>query len=344
MEIVDAGGHRIVLCGRLVAKGPFAALLMSWLIDNDLAPGSRLMEKTIQGVTVPALGLGTWQLTGQACRRGVLHALDLGYRHIDTAQYYGNEEEIGVALQETDVHRSDIFLSTKIARSHLAPEAVRSSFESSLQKLQTGYVDLLLIHWPREDIPLESTLDAMMELREQGKARQIGVSNFTPALLARATDHAPIFAIQVEYHPFLSQDSVLKIARSRGLLFIAYSPLARGSVVERNGSPRRALKALKRSRGPFQKVRNVWRNLRGWGPSLLRRIGTRHNKTPAQVTLRWLIQQENVVAIPKAASADHREENIDIFDFELSSEELNEIHDLAQQDRRVDPGIAPEWE
>jgi len=302
------------------------------------------MTTRVQGESVPVVGLGTWQLTGQACRESVRHALDLGYRLVDTAQYYTNEEQIGIALQEADVDRTDVFVTTKIWRAHLAPEDVRESFEWSLRKLRTEYVDLLLIHWPRDDIRLESTLDTMMELREQEKTRHIGVSNFTPSLLRRALAHAPIFATQVEYHPFLNQTSVLEVAQRHNLLFMAYSPLARGSVVKRNGSPRRALKAFKASRGPFRKVRNFWRNLRGGGPNVLRRIGMRHDKTPAQVALRWLIQQENVVAIPKAARADHREENLDIFDFELSRQEMDDIHDLAQQDRRIDPGIAPEWE
>jgi len=179
--------------------------------------------------------IGIWDVTADGskvpeecttCAR--LRSVHSGYRHIDTAQHYGNEEEVGAALQETSVHQADIFLSTKVTRAHLAPDSVQSSFGSSLRKLQTEYADLLIIHWPRHDVPLGATLDARLELQRQRKTRRIGVSNFTPSLLARALDHALVFAAQVECHPFLSQSGTLEMARVHDLLFTAYSPLAGG--------------------------------------------------------------------------------------------------------------------
>ena len=151
-----------------------------------------MIHRTIQGIEIPALGLGTWQFTGTACTEGVEHALDLGYRHIDTAQIYENEEEVGAGLRNAATDRDEIYLTTKVWVENLEPSSVRHSTEESLRRLDTEYVDLLLIHWPSNDVPVERTLDAMMVLRDEGKTREIGVSNFTPSLVRRALDHAPI--------------------------------------------------------------------------------------------------------------------------------------------------------
>lgn len=306
-----------------------------------------MIHKTVYGEDIPALGLGTWQITGSTCREAVAHALSIGYRHIDTAQAYGNEGEVGLGMEDASVDRDEIFLTTKVWHTNMAPEDVRSSTEESLRKLRTDYVDLLLIHWPVEDVPLEHTLDAMLELREDDKTRHIGVSNFTPSLVRQALDHlgeeAPLFANQVEYHPFLGQDDLLEIAQEAGHTLTAYSPLARGTVTKRKASPRRALEALKEPGTVGEKAKRAWEHLAGNGTGVLQAIGTAHDKSPAQVALRWLIQQDNVTAIPKAASADHREANIDIFDFELSEVEMESIAALDQGERYVDPNFAPEW-
>lgn len=266
---------------------------------------------TAQDTKVPKLGYGTWQLEGEDCLTGVRHALDLGYRHVDTAQAYGNEELVGQAIDDSDVDRDDIFLTTKVWKDNVAPDDVIASTEESLNKLDTGWIDLLLIHWPVEDVPFEKTLDAMMELVEQDKVRHIGVSNFTPTQLKRAADHAPIVCNQVEYHPFLNQDDLLDIVDDRDMFLTAYSPLARGRVLE---------------------------------DETLREIADGHDKSPAQIAIRWLFQQDNVAAIPKAAGADHRRENFDIFDFKLSPEEMERIDWLTGDDRIIDPSFAPNWQ
>ena len=268
-----------------------------------------MMYQTVQGEEVPALGLGTWQLSGDACREAVAGALDLGYRHIDTAQGYENEAEVGRALAESDVPRDEIFLTTKIWPDNLAPDNVRRSVDRSLEKLQTDYVDLLLVHWPSGDFEMNGTLDALADQHAEENAHRLGVSNFTPDLLKAAMDRAPIFCIQVEYHPFLAQHELLRLARRHDLLFTAYSPLARGAVLE---------------------------------DELLQTLADAHGKTPAQVTLRWLVQQNHVAAIPKASSAEHRRSNFDIFDFELSPEEMDAIFELARGERLLNPeGLAP---
>jgi diketogulonate reductase-like aldo/keto reductase len=274
-----------------------------------------MIYRTIQDKDVPALGLGTWEHTGETCREGVAHALDLGYRHIDTAQIYGNEREVGRGIANSDVPRDDIFLVTKVWRTNAAPIDVRTSTVESLRKLQTDYVDLLLLHWPVDEIPLEDTLDAMMELQEEGMTRHIGVSNFTPSLVERAVDHvdgrSTIVTNQVEYHPYLDQSHLIAQAERHDFYLTAYSPLARGDVM---GDPK------------------------------LEQIGEKYDKTAAQVALRWHLQQDRVMAIPKADAAAHRAANIDVFDFALTDEEMKQIHAMTGADRRIDPGFAPTWE
>lgn len=269
-----------------------------------------MIYQTIQGEAVPALGFGTFDLRGNTAREAVAHALDLGYRHIDTAEMYRNEAAVGQGLREAAVAREDVFLTTKVWHDNLAPGDVRRAAEESLRKLQTAYVDLLLVHWPNEDIPLEETLDAFSVLRDEGKTRHIGVSNFTPALLQRALDHTELFCNQVEYHPFLGQDDVLALCRQHDLLLTAYSPIAQGKALDNK---------------------------------TLQEIGEAHGKSPVQVTLRWLIQQDNVAAIPRTSSAEHRAANFDIFDFALSDDEMDRISNLARGKRLVDPAFAPAW-
>ncbi len=269
-----------------------------------------MIYKTIQGVNVPALGFGTYRLTGRACRRGVADAIEIGYRHIDTAQVYGNEGQVGDGLHDAGIDRSEVFLTTKVWMDSLEPRRVRSSFEESLSKLRTEYVDLLLIHWPAPDMHLGETLGAMRALMEEGKTRHVGVSNFTVDLLGQAARHAPIFCNQVEYHPYLGQAELLDFAAEHDVLLTAYSPIARGKVLR---------------------------------DETLQELASAHGKTPVQVTLRWLIQQDKVAAIPKASSSDHRRENFELFDFELSNDDMDRIAALHRGDRIVDPSWAPAW-
>jgi 2,5-diketo-D-gluconate reductase B len=270
------------------------------------------MQKTIsiQQTQVPALGLGTWQLNGAECRQAVSGALASGYRHIDTASMYGNEEFVGQGIKDAAIPRQEVFLTTKVWYTHLSRQAVVQSLEQSLQKLQTEYVDLLLIHWPNPEIPLQETLGAMQTLQQQGKAKHIGVSNFPARLLKEALQYGPVFCNQVEYHPFLSQQKLVELCKANNTLLTAYCPIAKGEVNEH---------------------------------PVLQQIAQAHGKSPVQVTLRWFMQQD-VAAIPKASGARHRQSNFDIFDFELSTSEMQAISGLAQGKRLVNPAWAPQWD
>ena len=265
---------------------------------------------TIQGVDVPTLGFGTWQLTGETCNRGVAHALEVGYRHIDTAQAYGNEDRVGQGIADSGVDRDDVFLATKLDTSNLEPDSVRTSLENSLRKLQTDYVDLLLIHWPSDDVDPATTLEAMVALADEGKTHHIGVSNYPPSWFERASEVTSILCNQVEYHPYLSQEKLHKLAIERDFLLTAYSPLARGKTLS---------------------------------DDTLTEIGETHGANAAQVVLRWLIQQDHVAAIPKSTSPEHIESNFAAQDIELSDDEMQRVFSLASGERIVDPGFV-EWE
>jgi diketogulonate reductase-like aldo/keto reductase len=266
----------------------------------------------LHGNKVPALGFGTWRLRDDDCYQGVKHALALGYRHIDTAQGYDNEQFVGQAMVDSGVARGDIFLTTKVTPDNFAPKDLLDSSRESVRKLQTDYVDLLLLHWPNPTIPLEDTLEAMQQLQDEGAIRHIGISNFPPSLAVQAAQQVKVFANQVEYHPFLAQNKLLSQAAELDYMLTAYSPIARGKVI---------------------------------GDEVLEQIAKAHKKTSVQVTLRWHVQQQRVSTIPKAASAEHRESNFDIFDFELSQDEMDAIFALNREERLVDPeGLAPAWE
>jgi 2,5-diketo-D-gluconate reductase B len=261
---------------------------------------------------VPALGFGTWQLKGTEARTAVEHALDLGYRHLDTAQVYENEAEVGTGLKASGVDRGDVWLTTKVSPEKLQRRDVIESVEASLRRLGTDYVDLLLIHWPDPEVPIAETLGALQDLRDEGKTRYLGVSNFTPPLVREALEIEPgLITNQVEYHPYLSQEPLLKLLRERGMFLTAYSPIAQGEVME---------------------------------DEVIQEIAEVHGKTPAQVVLRWHLQQDRVATIPRASSAEHREANFAVFDFELSDEEMERVHGLDRGERLVDPDFAPDWE
>ena len=211
-------------------------------------------------------------------------ALEIGYRHVDTARAYGNEREVGRGIADSKVDRSDIFLTTKLWYSRLRADEVHEQLEGSLRDLGTDYVDLLLIHWPNPAVPLAETLGAMSELRDDGLVRHLGVSNFPSALLREALELAPIITDQVEYHPYLGQPELLGLARERDLMITAYSPLAQGEVL----------------REP-----------------VIGRIAEAHGRSGAQIVLRWLLDQPQVAAVPKAAGREHRAANLDVFCIEL---------------------------
>ena len=255
------------------------------------------------GATIPAIGLGTWELRGRACARIVEQALRLGYRHIDTAQIYENEREVGEGVRASGIKRADIFVTTKIWTTHFAPNDLLRSAKESLARLRMTEIDLLLLHWPNPQVPLEETLGALAQVKELGLARNIGVSNFTVALIevAVAACPAPLACNQVEYHPYLDQTKVLTACKSFGLALVAYSPVAKG------------------------RVKNA---------EALIRIGAGYGKSAAQVCLRWLIQQ-NVVAIPRTSKIERLSENIAVFDFKLTDTEMDEIFAMGTKQGRI---------
>lgn len=265
------------------------------------------------GESIPALGLGTWQLTGADSERTVRTALDLGYRHIDTARMYGNEAEVGRAVAASGVEREQVFLTTKVWMDHLTYGALQRSAEQSLKALNTPYVDLLLVHWPNPAVPLAGTLRALAELKAAGRARQVGVCNFPVALLRQAVEElgADLFCNQVEYHPLLSQRAVLSWLRAHGMLLTAYSPLAQGAA----------------ARHP-----------------VVTGIAARIGRTPAQVVLAWLLGQEGVAAIPKASGEAHLRANLEAADLRLDDADRAALDALQGGHRTVDPGFAPDWD
>lgn len=266
------------------------------------------------GARMPALGLGTWELAGSVAVRIVEYALEVGYRHIDTAQMYGNEAEVGTAVRASGLRRDELFVTTKIWPDRFRNGELQRAAAESVERL--GFVpDLLLLHWPNPAVPLAETIEALADARARGLTRHVGVSNFPSALLAEAVRLSPVPLVtdQVEYHPFLSQKRVLTACRAAGMALTAYCPLARGRV--------------------FQ-------------DETLRRIAARYGKNPGQVALRWLVQQPMVAAIPRSAKPERVRSNFEIFDFALTADEMEQISALARPDGRVVniEGLAPEWD
>lgn len=267
------------------------------------------------GAKIPAIGFGTFRMPGADVLRMVPEVLKLGYRHVDTAQIYGNEAEVGEAIANSGVARGDVFLTTKVWVDKYKHADFIRSVDESLKKLKTDYVDLLLLHWPKSDVPLAERIGALNEVRDAGKARHIGVSNFSTALMAEsvALSKAPIVTNQIEYHPYLDQSVVLKAARDSGMSITAYYAMADGRVI---------------------------------GDPSIKAIAATHGKSEAQIVLRWLVQQDGVVALSKTVNETRARSNFDVFDFELSADEMQALHALARPDGRiVNPGhLAPKWD
>lgn len=269
------------------------------------------MLRTIQGTEVPAIGFGTWELVGDDTFPAVTAALELGYRHIDTAQVYENEAAVGDAITASGIDRDEIFLTTKVWNDELTPEGIERSTHESLSKLRTDHVDLLLVHWPVHLDHLEANLDAFAGLAEAGATRHIGVSNFTPDLLRRALDAAPIFSNQVEHHAYLAQPELLALTAEHDVLFTAYSPLARGDLLT--------------------------------DPAVMA-IADELGATPAQVLLRWVLDEgDHVAVIPKATARERIEENLGALDVELTAGDRDMLAALDRGKRQVDPPWAPDW-
>ncbi|AXK80337.1 aldo/keto reductase [Pseudolabrys taiwanensis] len=265
-----------------------------------------------KGFKIPIVGLGTWMLRGRECARLTEQAIRIGYRHIDTAQMYDNERDVGEGVRASG-KRSEVMVTTKVQPTNLAPHDLERSVKESLAKLRLDHIDLLLIHWPNPRVPLAETLGAMAKMRDAGYTREIGVSNFTVALLEEATkiSSAPLVCNQIECHPFLDQSKVIAACRQLGMAVVAYSPIARGNAK---------------------------------GDAVLERIAKAHGKSAAQVSLRYLVQQ-NIVVIPRTSKVERLEENIALFDFALSEAEMADIAALGgRRERIVDWSYSPKWD
>ncbi len=266
-----------------------------------------------QGIAMPRLGLGTYRMRGADCRAGVESALELGYRHIDTAEMYGNEEAVGAAIAAAAMPRGEIHVTSKVWYENLEGDALRRAFDASLARLRLDVIDLYLVHWPAPGMDLPAILSTLMRLKEEGRIRALGVANFTVALLRRAIEEigAPIACNQVEYHVHLGQEPLLRYQREKGVPLVAYCPMAQGRV---NDDP------------------------------ALARIAAKHGASPAQVALKWLLEQDGVAAIPKAQSAARQQENLDARKLVLDDDDRRAIAALGKDQRLVDPSFGPRWD
>jgi diketogulonate reductase-like aldo/keto reductase len=267
------------------------------------------------GARIPLIGLGTWDVRGRTCARIVEQAIRLGYRHIDTAQMYDNEREVGEGVRASGVKRDEVFVTTKIWPTHFSPPELARTAKECLVRLRLSEVDLLLLHWPNPNVPLSETIGALCKIKREGLARHIGVSNFTVALVDEAVRLAtePLACNQIEVHPFLDQTKVIDACRRHGLAVVAYTPLARGRAV----------------RDP-----------------VLSEIGKQHGKSAVQVCLRWLVQQD-IVVIPRTEKVERLSSNAALFDFTLSDDEMQRIGGLAHPGGRVvnySYSGAPKWD
>ena len=265
------------------------------------------------GARIPLVGLGTWDLRGRTCARVVEQALRLGYRHIDTAQMYDNEKEVGEGIRASGVPRAQIFLTTKVWPTRFSPPELARSAMESVARLRLDYVDLLLLHWPNPQVPLSETLGALCKVKREGLAHHIGISNFTVALVEEAVrlSTEPLVCNQIEMHPYLDQSKVVAACRQHGLAVVAYSPIARGNAAK---------------------------------DAVLADVGRAHGKSAAQVCLRWLVQQ-NIVVIPRTSKVERLSSNAAIFDFTLSDSEMARIAALSHPEGRiVKMSGAPDWD
>lgn len=271
---------------------------------------------TRQQLRLPKLGLGTWPMLDEECSRAVQQALELGYRHIDTATGYNNEAAVGNALTQSSTPREQVHVTTKVWWDKLQPEAMRQSLDCSLKALQSDYVDLFLIHWPGnagKDWSLERSIETLVELQQSGKAKHIGVANFTLPMLKRAVEElgAPLAALQVEYHLMLDQQPLLDFVRQHGMALTAYTPLARGKAAE---------------------------------TAAVQQVAEKHGVLPSQVALQWLLAQDSVAAIPKASGKANQQSNLAALDIRLDNDDQALLAQLPKNLRVVNPDFAPQWD
>ncbi|MDB5974990.1 MAG: aldo/keto reductase [Nevskia sp.] len=269
----------------------------------------------VGGGRIPALGFGSYGMSTEEMLRMIPHALRAGFRHVDTAQVYGNEEGVGAGIEASGVPRSEVFITTKVWVANYAKSRFAASVDESLRKLRTDYIDLLLLHWPFDGVPLAEQIGTLNELVDVGKVRQIGVSNFNLALMRQSVNltRHPLVTNQVEYHPYLNQSTLIAGAREAGMTVTAYCAMAVGRV---------------------------------FAEPLLQEIARRHQKSVSQVVLRWLIQQDGVIALSRTVQESRVAQNVEIFNFELTNEEMAAVHSLAAPRSRIvsPPGLAPAWD
>ena len=266
------------------------------------------------GAKMPAIGYGTMEFPGRAAEL-VAHAIKVGYRHIDTARKYGTEERVGEGIRASGIKRGELFVTTKVTELDARETDFLRSAETSLKALGLDYVDLLLVHWPQPKVPFAETLGALAKAKRSGMTRHIGVSNFTLAMLDEAVRVCPepLITNQIEYHAYLPQDRMIAALKHYGMILTAYCPVARGKLLD---------------------------------DPVVGRIAKTHGKTPAQICLRWLIQQPMVAAVPRALEERHIVENLDVFGFSLSDEEMQRISALRRHNVRIadPPERAPKWD
>ena len=267
------------------------------------------------GAGIPCIGFGTFGMRGERLKNLLVHAVRAGFRHIDTAQVYGNEDAVGEGVQLSGISRDDVFITTKVWVENYTRARFEQSVDRSLKALRTDYVDLLLLHWPGSIVPLEDQIEWLNTLVHAGKVLSIGVSNFNRALLERAVELSdiPIATNQFEYHPYLNQTSLVTATRQAGVAVTAYCAMAIGRV---------------------------------FSESILQAIARRYGKSVSQIVLRWLVQQKGVIALSRTEREERLQENLNIFDFALEEADMNAIFHLAQPGSRIvdPPGLAPLWD
>jgi 2,5-diketo-D-gluconate reductase B len=266
-----------------------------------------------RGIKVPKLGLGTFKLTGDGCVAGVESAIGLGYRHIDTAEMYGNEVEVGAGIKASGIARRDLHVTTKVWHENLAPDAIRRAFDTSMKKLGLDVIDLYLVHWPSKGMNLPAIFETLLKLKDEGRVRAIGVANFPVKLMKQAVEEigAPVACNQVEYHALLDQTKLLTYLRSKSIPLVAYCPLGQGRLADND---------------------------------VMKKIAAKHGVSAAQVALKWLLDQDGVAAIPKASRKESQQANLDALKVTLDDDDRKAIAALPKTQRLVNPGFAPDWD